>query len=55
MAEFFSNNWKDIIEVIFSLIIGFFSGKKYENYTNKKIKQIAKINGDNNNISQKGE
>lgn len=55
MINFLRNNWVNITEIIISLVVGFFGGKKYENYTNKKIKQKAKINGNNNNIYQKGE
>lgn len=55
MLEFFSNNWKDIIEILISLIVGFIGGKTYTNYINKKIRQTSKIKGNNNTVNQKGE
>ncbi len=52
MTEFVSNNWSDIIQIIISLVVGFVGGKTYENYISKRIKQIAKIKGNNNNVNQ---
>ena len=51
MVEFMQNNWKDILEIIVSLIIGFFGGCTYKNMNTKNI---SKIKGNNNNVIQKG-
>lgn len=51
MLEFLQSNWKDIAEIVVSLILGFFGGVKYTKILNKN-KLI--INGNGNNVSQKG-
>lgn len=54
MLNFLINNWKDILEIIISLILGFFGGKKYENFIVINNKQTTRIKGNNNNFEQKG-
>lgn len=54
MINFLSNNWKDIAEIVVSLIVGFIGGNTYQNYKNNNIKQSNKIKGNNNSVSQKG-
>ena len=53
MKSFIIDNWKflltDIIIPILTLIIGFFSGIKYEK---RKSTNRIKVKGNNNNISQ---
>ena len=51
MIQFFQNNWKDILEIISSLILGFLGGYTYKGV---KSKNISKIKGNNNTVVQKG-
>lgn len=51
MLEFFKTNWKDIMEIVISLIVGFFGGITYKSY---KLKNVSKIKGNNNMVIQKG-
>ena len=51
MIEFLQANWKDILEILISLIVGFLGGIKY---TNMKSKNNSKIVGDYNSVTQKG-
>ncbi len=51
MIEFLQSNWKDIAEIVVSLIIGFFGGIKYTKISNKNK---LTINGNENTASQKG-
>lgn len=51
MLNFIQNNWKDLLEIIISLILGFLGGYTFNNM---KSKNISKINGNNNNVIQKG-
>lgn len=48
MINFFIENWKDITEIMISLIVGFIGG-----YTYKSIKVKSKIKGNNNMVIQK--
>ena len=47
--DFLRNHLIDIIEIIVSAIVGFIGGMKYS-----KVKNVAKIKGNNNQINQKG-
>ncbi len=51
MVEFIQNNWKDILEIITSLVLGFLGGYTYKGM---KVKNISKVKGYNNTIIQKG-
>lgn len=51
MIEFLQANWKDILEILISLIVGFLGGIKY---TSMKSKNNSKIVGDCNSVTQKG-
>lgn len=51
MIQFFQNNWKDILEIISSLILGFLGGYTYKGM---KSKNNSKIKGNNNTVVQKG-
>lgn len=47
MINFFIENWKDIAEIVISLMVGFIGG-----YTYKSIKVKSKIKGNNNVVVQ---
>lgn len=51
MVDFLYNNWKDILEVVISLILGFLGGYTYKG---TKSKNVSKIKGNNNTVTQKG-
>lgn len=51
MINFIVNNWKDVAEIIVSLIIGFLGGITF---TNVKNKNKAKIKGNGNTVIQEG-
>lgn len=51
MIEFLQSNWRDILEIIISLILGFAGGYTYKGI---KSKNISKIDGNNNIVNQKG-
>lgn len=51
MIEFIQNNWKDLLEILVSLIIGFLGGITF---TNIKSKNYSKIKGDKNIVFQEG-
>ena len=49
MIDFMQNNWKDLLEIIISLIIGFLGG-----ITCVKNKNNSKIKGNSNIVIQEG-
>ena len=51
MIDFLHNNWKDLLEIAISLIIGFLGGITVTNIRNKNS---SKIKGNNNTIIQEG-
>lgn len=51
MSDFIQNNWKDILEIFASLIVGFLGGITFKNI---KSKNISKIKGNNNTVVQEG-
>ena len=51
MVHFFQSNWKDILEIVVSLILGFLGGYTYKGL---KSKNSSKINGNYNTVIQKG-
>lgn len=50
MIDFIQNNWKDLLEIFASLIVGFLGGITF---TNIKSKNVSKIKGNNNTGVQK--
>lgn len=51
MIDFLQSNWKDLLEIIISLIVGFLGGITF---TNIKSKNSSKIKGNNNTVIQEG-
>ena len=51
MVHFFQSNWKDILEIVVSLILGFLGGYTYKGL---KSKNSSKIKGNYNTVIQKG-
>lgn len=51
MIDFLKEHIIDILEITISVITGFIGGITY---TKNKIKNVAKIKGNNNSINQKG-
>lgn len=51
MIDFIQNNWKDLLEIFASLIVGFLGGITF---TNIKSKNVSKIKGNNNTVVQEG-
>lgn len=51
MIDFLQSNWKDILEIVISLIVGFLGGIKYSSIRNKNK---SRITGNNNLVIQKG-
>lgn len=51
MIDFIRNNWKDLLEIIISLVLGFLGGIKFVNIKNKNK---ARIRGNNNVVIQGG-
>lgn len=51
MIEFLQNNWKDILEIFISLILGFLGGYSFKGM---KSKNTSKIKGNYNTVLQKG-
>lgn len=51
MLDFFQSNWKDLLEIIVSVVIGFLGGVTYQK---NKIKNVSKIKGSNNVVFQEG-
>ena len=51
MKEFLQTNWKDILEILISLILGFIGGYSYKSLLSNNS---SKIKGNNNIVVQKG-
>lgn len=51
MIDFIQNNWKDLLEIIISLVLGFLGGIKFVNIKNKNK---TRIRGNNNVVIQGG-
>ena len=51
MKDFIINNWKNLVEIIVSLVLGFLGGITF---TNIKNKNKAKVKGNGNIVIQEG-